>query len=82
VTGSWSAVSLHGLDERARRWGYVAATGIIEVKTREAAAPVVEHGSVQLTPADLREIGAAVSRIKVCGGRMNEEQMKVVDQTA
>jgi aryl-alcohol dehydrogenase-like predicted oxidoreductase len=38
--------------------------------------------NVQLTHADLREIDAAVSKIKVHGGRMNEEQMKVVDQTA
>jgi aryl-alcohol dehydrogenase-like predicted oxidoreductase len=36
---------------------------------------------VQLTPADLREIDAALSKITVYGGRMNEEQMKVVDQT-
>ena len=38
--------------------------------------------NVRLTPADLREIDAAVSKIKVHGGPMNEEQMKVVDQTA
>jgi aryl-alcohol dehydrogenase-like predicted oxidoreductase len=38
--------------------------------------------NVQLTPADLREIDTAISKIKVQGGRMNEEQMKVVDQTA
>ncbi|PYT63563.1 MAG: hypothetical protein DMG41_32945 [Acidobacteria bacterium] len=38
--------------------------------------------NVQLTPADLCEIDTAVSKIKVHGGRMNEEQMKVVDQTA
>jgi aryl-alcohol dehydrogenase-like predicted oxidoreductase len=37
--------------------------------------------SVQLTPTDLREIDAALSRITVHGGRMNEEQMRVVDQT-
>jgi len=37
--------------------------------------------NVQLTPADLREIDTAVSKIGVHGGRMNEEQMKVVDQT-
>jgi aryl-alcohol dehydrogenase-like predicted oxidoreductase len=37
--------------------------------------------TVQLTPSDLREIDAAISRIEVHGGRMNEEQMKVVDQT-
>ena len=37
---------------------------------------------VQLTPSDLREIDTAFSEIKVHGGRMNEEQMKVVDQTA
>ena len=36
--------------------------------------------NVQLTPADLREIDTA--RIKVHGGRMNEEQMKVVDQAS
>ena len=37
--------------------------------------------NVQLTPADLREMEAAFSGIRVHGGRMNEEQMKVVDQT-
>jgi len=38
--------------------------------------------NVHLTPADLREIDTAVSKIREHGGRMNEEQMKVVDQTA
>jgi aryl-alcohol dehydrogenase-like predicted oxidoreductase len=38
--------------------------------------------SIQLTPEDLREIDSAISKIKVYGGRMNEEQMQVVDQTA
>ncbi|MGD0513947.1 MAG: aldo/keto reductase [Terriglobales bacterium] len=38
--------------------------------------------NVELTPAELREIDSAVSKIRVHGGRMNEEQMKVVDQTA
>ena len=38
--------------------------------------------NVQLTPADRRELDSAVSKIKAHGGRMNEEQMKVVDQTA
>jgi len=37
--------------------------------------------NVELTAADLREIDTAVSKIKVHGSRMNEEQMKVVDQT-
>jgi aryl-alcohol dehydrogenase-like predicted oxidoreductase len=37
--------------------------------------------NVHLTPADLREIDTAVSKIIVHGGRMNEEQMKAVDQT-
>jgi aryl-alcohol dehydrogenase-like predicted oxidoreductase len=36
---------------------------------------------VQLTPANLREIDAALSGITVYGGRMNEEQMRIVDQT-
>jgi aryl-alcohol dehydrogenase-like predicted oxidoreductase len=41
------------------------------------------HGSigVQLSAADLREIDAALARIKVHGGRMNKEQMLVVDET-
>jgi aryl-alcohol dehydrogenase-like predicted oxidoreductase len=38
--------------------------------------------NVQLTRAELREIDAAFSKVKVHGGRMNEEQMKVVDHTA
>ncbi len=36
---------------------------------------------VQLTPADLREMDAAFSKVTVHGGRMNEMQMEVVDQT-
>jgi aryl-alcohol dehydrogenase-like predicted oxidoreductase len=35
---------------------------------------------VQLTTDDLREIESALSHISVHGGRMNEEQMRVVDQ--
>ena len=38
--------------------------------------------NVELTQADLREIETALSKITVHGGRMNEEQMKVVDQSA
>jgi aryl-alcohol dehydrogenase-like predicted oxidoreductase len=37
--------------------------------------------NVRLTPEDLREIDSAFSTIEVHGGRMNEERMKVVDQT-
>jgi len=37
--------------------------------------------NVGLTPADLREIETAFSKIKVHGGRMNAEQMRVVDQS-
>jgi len=37
--------------------------------------------NVQLTHADLREIDAALSKVKVHGGRMNNEQMQVVDQS-
>ena len=36
---------------------------------------------VQLTPADLSEIQTAFSAITVHGGRMNEMQMQIVDQT-
>lgn len=38
--------------------------------------------NVQLTPADLSELETAFSQLKVHGGRMNEMQMQVVDQTA
>jgi len=37
--------------------------------------------NVQLTPADLREIETAFSKIKVHGGRMSEKYMRDVDQT-
>lgn len=37
---------------------------------------------LQLSPADLNELDAAFSGITVHGGRMNETQMRVVDQTA
>jgi aryl-alcohol dehydrogenase-like predicted oxidoreductase len=37
--------------------------------------------NVQLTSEDLQQIDSALSKIKVHGGRMNEDQMKVVDQT-
>jgi len=37
--------------------------------------------NVQLTPEDLRELEVAFSMIKVHGGRMNEMQMQLVDQT-
>jgi len=37
---------------------------------------------VQLTPADLSELETAFSQVEVHGGRMNEMQMQVVDQTA
>jgi aryl-alcohol dehydrogenase-like predicted oxidoreductase len=36
--------------------------------------------NVPLTPADLREIDNALSEVTVHGGRMNEEQMRFVDQ--
>jgi hypothetical protein len=36
--------------------------------------------NVPLTPADLREIENALSEVTVHGGRMNEEQMRFVDQ--
>ena len=36
---------------------------------------------VPLTPADLCELELALSTVRVQGGRMNEEQMRIVDQT-
>jgi len=38
--------------------------------------------AVQLSPSDLADIDKAFSKIRVNGGRMNKEQMKVVDQTS
>lgn len=37
--------------------------------------------NVQLTPGELREFETEFSKIKVYGGRMNEMQMKAVDET-
>ncbi len=37
--------------------------------------------NVHLTPADLSELETEFLKLKVHGGRMNEMQMKVVDQT-
>jgi aryl-alcohol dehydrogenase-like predicted oxidoreductase len=37
---------------------------------------------IYLTPEDLREIESAFSEVRVHGGRMNEEQMRIVDQAA
>jgi aryl-alcohol dehydrogenase-like predicted oxidoreductase len=42
----------------------------------------LDGANLTLTQADLREIDAAVSKIKVHGGRMNHEQMKVVEPKA
>ena len=36
---------------------------------------------VQLSPADLRELEMAYAGVKVHGGRMNEMQMRIVDQS-
>ena len=38
--------------------------------------------NIELTLADLRELETAVSGITVHGGRMNQEQMRAVDQSA
>jgi aryl-alcohol dehydrogenase-like predicted oxidoreductase len=36
---------------------------------------------IRLSPADLRELEAAYARLTVHGGRMNEAQMRIVDQS-
>jgi len=38
------AAALHGLDERSQRGRDLAATRVVDVKPREARAPVIEHG--------------------------------------
>jgi hypothetical protein len=53
-----------------------------QTRTRTRPCSLLVNGSPKLTVADLREIDTALSKIRVHGGRMNEEQMKVVDQTA
>src|ERR1700730_12139413 len=40
----------------------------------------IEAGNLVLTAEDLKEIDLALSEFKVHGGRMNEQQMKVVEQ--
>jgi Aldo/keto reductase family len=52
--------------------------------TRNNRSPERKLGSCQFpaAPRDIREIDSAFSKIEVHGGRMNEEQRKVVDQTA
>jgi aryl-alcohol dehydrogenase-like predicted oxidoreductase len=50
-----------------------------------ARKPFIENlgaNDVQLTPADLNELDAEFITIKVQGGRMNEMQMRAVDQGA
>jgi aryl-alcohol dehydrogenase-like predicted oxidoreductase len=52
--------------------------------TRNSVHMAENHGcvNVQLSAADLREIDAALARIKVHGGRMNKQQMLIVDEAA
>jgi hypothetical protein len=42
--------------------------------------PYLKHTKLVLTAEDLKEIDSALAGFKVHGGRMNEEQMRVVDQ--
>jgi aryl-alcohol dehydrogenase-like predicted oxidoreductase len=58
---------------------------VVPIPGTRSADPLHENLraiAVQLTSADLREIETALSKIQVHGGRMNEERMKAVDQTA
>src|SRR5579863_635542 len=55
----------------------IPGTGKVEhLRENIASAKLV------LTAEDLKEINSALAGLKVHGGRMNEEQMRVVDQTA
>ncbi|MDP9052091.1 MAG: aldo/keto reductase, partial [Acidobacteriota bacterium] len=40
----------------------------------------IESTKLVLTEDDLKEIDGALSQLRVHGGRMNEQQMKVVEQ--
>lgn len=40
----------------------------------------IQAANLVLTAEDLKEIDSALAEFKVHGGRMNEEQMKVVEQ--
>jgi aryl-alcohol dehydrogenase-like predicted oxidoreductase len=40
----------------------------------------IEAANLALTAEDLKEIDRALSEFRVHGGRMNEQQMKVVEQ--
>jgi len=41
----------------------------------------IDSTKLVLTAEDLKEIASALAGFKVHGGRMNEEQMRIVDQT-
>ena len=40
----------------------------------------IESTKLVLTAEDMKEIASALAEFKVHGGRMNEEQMKVIEQ--
>jgi hypothetical protein len=70
----------------ARKWRCtVAALMSAIVAQAPWSMPQVEKKArrkrTQLTAPDLREIDDALSGVIVQGGRMNEEQMRIVDQT-
>jgi hypothetical protein len=57
---------------------------LIGAKENAASSPRpkqenVEAAKIELTAADLKEIDSALSEFKIHGGRMNAEQMQVVE---
>jgi len=68
----------------ALAWLLAQKPWIVPIPGTRSIDHLVENlgaAGVQLSSADLRELDSAFSKLKVQGGRMNAEQMQVVDQS-
>ena len=54
--------------------------GTVPSPHRSLVEVAIESTKLVLTTEDMKEIDSALAEFKVPGGRMNEEQMKVVEQ--
>ena len=68
----------------ALAWLLTKSKSIVPIPGTRNINHLIENLStinVELTSAEIQELSIASSKIKIHGGRMNEMQMKVVDQT-
>lgn len=69
----------------ALAWLLARKPWIVPIPGTRSSAHLNENlggAGLQLTPADLSELGDAISRLTVHGGRMNAMQMQMVDRAA